>query len=139
MDAHYFTMHFLLLILSSKTVTMLNHNSYNLDFFILTESYRTCQDFAFIICSLFSSKLIKWKILWFNSYIKIKGQSIDGDCVLSGKVLHDASQKGLGEEEARQPEGWGLAFIVPFLKNKAKENYFTSERKTSIPVNIDNI
>lgn len=78
-------------------------------------------------------------MLWFNSYIKIKGQSINGDCVLSGKVLHDAGQEGLGEEEARQPEGWGLAFIVPFLKSKAKENYFTSERKTSIPVNIDNI
>lgn len=55
------------------------------------------------------------------TYLKVKCQGINRNGVLSGIILHDSSEKSLGKEEARHPEGMGFAIIKPMLKNKREK------------------
>jgi len=49
------------------------------------------------------------------TYLKVEAELVDGDGVLAGIVLHDASEEGLCEVEPRHPEHVGLAVVIPFL------------------------
>ena len=55
-------------------------------------------------------------------YLKVEAQLVNGDCVLSGIVLHNTSEEGMREEEPRDPEQVGLAVVIPFLKPKDKRS-----------------
>lgn len=55
------------------------------------------------------------------TYLKVECQSINRNGVLSGIILHDSSEKSLGKEEARHPEGMWFAIIEPMLKNKREK------------------
>ena len=48
--------------------------------------------------------------------LEVEGERVDGYGVLARVVLHDTRQEGLGEEEARDPEGRRLAVVIPGLQ-----------------------
>lgn len=48
-------------------------------------------------------------------YLKLKANKVNGNGVLPGKVLGHSSEKGLGEEEARDPEDCRWATVDPIL------------------------
>jgi len=54
-------------------------------------------------------------------HFKIKGDVIDGDGVLPGKILGGSREESLGEEETTDPEdSWG-AVIEPVLRYGRRE------------------
>ena len=54
-------------------------------------------------------------VLFIVHDVEIEAEQINGDGVLSRKVLLHASQERLCKEEARHPEGWRRTVVEPFL------------------------
>lgn len=50
------------------------------------------------------------------SDLKSKAQQVNGNSVFPGKVLQCPREEGLGEEEAREPEHFGLILVIPVLQ-----------------------
>lgn len=57
-----------------------------------------------------------------DAYLKLEANEVDGDGVLPGKVLGHSSEKGLGEEEARDPEDCRRAAVDPILSTHPRRH-----------------
>lgn len=55
-------------------------------------------------------------ILFVFHHFIVKPKKINGDGVFPGIVLLGTSQEGLCEEEARKPEDWRRANLIPLLQ-----------------------
>ena len=79
------------------------------------DAFVQCQDISQLIPLL--PLTILWSVLVFFVFhhFIVKPKKINGDGVFPGIVLLGTSQEGLCEEEARKPEDWRRADLVPLL------------------------
>ena len=79
------------------------------------DAFVQCQDTSQLIPLL--PLTILWSVLVFFVFhhFIVKPKKINGDGVFPGIVLLGTSQEGLCEEEARKPEDWRRADLIPLL------------------------
>jgi hypothetical protein len=71
-------------------------------------------------------------------YLKFKADEVDGDGILSGKVLRYSREEGLSKVEPREPKDWWWPIVDPVLSNtkpNSHESVFVSFRSISFTGN----